>query len=376
MRAVPPDSSRDSSTEAAARADFTQIRYAQCWEDADILLDGLAIRPGNVCLSIASAGDNSFSLLAHNPAKVIAIDLNPAQLACVWLRRAAYDCLEHSELLQLIGSTPCDHRGDLYQRCRRELPGTPRQFWDARPQLIAAGIGSGGKFERYFTLFRTRILPCVHTRARVERLLLGGSLAERQLFFDSKWNSWRWRLLFRLFFSRSVMGRFGRDPAFFKYVEGSVAARIFERSRHALTQLDPAGNPYLQWILIGRHTTALPHSLRPENFAGIRRNLDRLHIHLGSIEAYLTEHLDERIDRMNLSDIFEYMSDSNYCALLDLLVRHANPGARLAYWNMLVPRSRPESMAARLRPLDDLAGELFLKDKAFFYSRFVVEEVL
>ena len=43
---------------------------------------------------------------------------------------------------------------------------------------------------------------------------------------------------------------------------------------------------------------------------------------------------------------------------------------------MLVPRSRPESLAARLRPLTELATMLFGRDKAFFYSRFVVEEVV
>jgi S-adenosylmethionine-diacylglycerol 3-amino-3-carboxypropyl transferase len=43
---------------------------------------------------------------------------------------------------------------------------------------------------------------------------------------------------------------------------------------------------------------------------------------------------------------------------------------------MLVPRSRPDDMADRLRPLNELAGRLHLQDKAFFYSRFVVEEIV
>ena len=42
-------------TEIAARADFSIIRYAQCWEDADVLLAALDVQPGEVCLSIASA---------------------------------------------------------------------------------------------------------------------------------------------------------------------------------------------------------------------------------------------------------------------------------------------------------------------------------
>jgi len=69
---------------------FTILRYAQCWEDADILVDGLDVQPGDTCLSIASAGDNTLSLLTRAPARVIAIDLNPTQIAALELRVAAY----------------------------------------------------------------------------------------------------------------------------------------------------------------------------------------------------------------------------------------------------------------------------------------------
>jgi S-adenosylmethionine-diacylglycerol 3-amino-3-carboxypropyl transferase len=238
-------------------------------------------------------------------------------------------------------------------------------------------VGSAGKFERYFAAFRTRVLPWVHSRACVEALLAPGkSLEDRRDFYRRWWESWRWRLFFKIFFSRAVMGRFGRDPAFFRYVQGSVSRRILERSRHALSELAPAENPYLQWILTGRHTTALPHALRAENFDLIRKNLDRLDVQQCSIEEYLAAHPVLRFDHFNLSDIFEYMSEENYGSLLQLLVDHANPGARLLYWNMLVPRSRPESMADRLRPLHKLGAELLLRDKAFFYSRVVVEEVI
>ena len=364
-----------AATEAAERADFTRIRYAQCWEDADVLLDALAVREGDVCLSIASAGDNSFSLLTANPAKVVAVDLNPAQLHCCELRKAAYRELDHDELLQLIGSRPCEDRSFLYVQCREALPDDARQFWDSRPDLIAPGIGGVGKFEDYFAMFRTRVLPWLHSRKKVDQLLASKPLADRRTFYRQQWHTWRWRMMFKLFFSRRVMGRFGRDPAFFKYVEGSVGDRILARSAHALSELSPAENPYLQWILTGRHTTALPHALRPENFDTIRRNLDRIEFRLMSIEQYLAANPDVRIDRYNLSDIFEYMSPENYEKLLTLLVDRSTPGGRLAYWNMLVPRSRPDSLASRLTPLKELSERLLLQDKAFFYSRFVVEEV-
>src|SRR5436309_6336755 len=108
-------------SEVAGRADFSRVRYAQCWEDADILLEGLDVRPGDVCLSIASAGDNTLALLTRSPGRVIALDLSPAQLACLELRVAAYRVLSHPELLELIGSTPSRRRLLLYQRCRPQL---------------------------------------------------------------------------------------------------------------------------------------------------------------------------------------------------------------------------------------------------------------
>jgi S-adenosylmethionine-diacylglycerol 3-amino-3-carboxypropyl transferase len=361
--------------EIAARADFSGIRYAQCWEDADVLLEALDVRPGDVCLSIASAGDNTLALLSRSPGRVIALDLSPAQLACLELRVAAYRALSHPELLELLGSAPSRRRLHLYHRCRPLLGGPARAFWDAWPAEVAQGVGAAGKFERYFALFRQRILPLVHSRTRVRALLEGGSPCQRERFYATQWDTWRWRLMFHLFFSRFALGRLGRDPSFFAYVRGGVAGRILERTRHALTALDPAANPYLQWILAGRHTRALPFALRPENFEPIRANLDRLEWQARALEDFLPTLGAGTIDRFNLSDIFEYMSEANYHHLLKQLADCGRRGARLAYWNMLVPRRRPDSLAERLRSLPDLARKLHQQDKAFFYSDFVVEEV-
>jgi S-adenosylmethionine-diacylglycerol 3-amino-3-carboxypropyl transferase len=365
------------STEAAQRADFSRLRYAQVWEDADVLLAALEVQPADTVVSIAAAGDNALALLGAGAARVVALDLNPAQLACLALRVAAYRELAHAELLELIGSRPSARREALYRRCRPALDASARAFWDAQGAAIAAGIGGAGKFEDYFRLFRTRVLPLVHRRATVAALLRGGTPEARARFYRERWDTWRWRLLFRVFFSRFVMGRLGRDPAFFKYVEGSVANRILARTRHALTALDPADNPYLHWILTGTHGAALPWALRAENFEKIRGRLDRLEWHALTLEAFLARERGSGavVDKFNLSDIFEYMSPANTAALLEGMADASRPGGRLVYWNMLAPRRRPESLAHRLRPRDDLAAPLLARDRAFFYSALVVEEV-
>jgi S-adenosylmethionine-diacylglycerol 3-amino-3-carboxypropyl transferase len=372
-----PAPARHVGSEADAHADFRSIiRYAQCWEDADILMKGLDIQPGNVCLSIASAGDNSLSMLVHDPSRVVAVDLNPAQLAALELRVAAYRVLEHPELLELTGSRSSARRAALYTRCRPSLSADARRFWDARSAEIERGIGAAGKFERYFEIFRTRVLPLVHRRRKVEQLMVHRAPDERLRWYEREWNTWMWRTLFRIFFSPTVLGRLGRDPSFFRYVEGSVADHLLGRARHALAVLDPAANPYLVWILTGTHREVLPHALRAEHFDTIRANLDRLEWHCASIESVFDRGIIERVDRVNLSDIFEYMSPENATTLFERLADQSAPRARLAYWNMMVPRHGARYLPQRLRQLSELSRELFLADKTFFYRDFVVDEVI
>jgi S-adenosylmethionine-diacylglycerol 3-amino-3-carboxypropyl transferase len=361
-------------SEVASKSDFDFIRYAQCWEDADVLLEALQIRPNHTCLSIASAGDNAIAMAAQGPQRVIALDLSAAQLACLELRVVAYRVLEHAELLELYGSRESTRRGELFRRCRAELSPAVRDFWDDRPADIDAGFAARGKFEHYFALFRRFVLPLVHGPRTCGRLLKAGSEADRIAFYDRVWNSWRWRLLFRLFFSKRVMGRLGRDPRFFDYVDGPIGDGLLERSRHALTVLDPSENPYLTWIITGRHGAALPYALRPENFAAVRAGLDRLEWRCASIETFLDAYEGAPFDRLNLSDIFEYMSEENYRNLLGRILRRSAPGARLAYWNMMAPRHRPPEMGEILHPLTELADALHARDKAFFYRAFVLEE--
>jgi S-adenosylmethionine-diacylglycerol 3-amino-3-carboxypropyl transferase len=165
---------------------------------------------------------------------------------------------------------------------------------------------------------------------------------------------------------------------FFKYVEGSVADQILARTRHALVELDPARNPYLHWILNGTHGADLPEALEEANFERIRDALSdgRFEVAECALEAWLERYPDRRYDAFNLSDIFEYMSGENTRVLLDKIIDSSSTGARLAYWNMLAPRSRPADLAPRLKSCAEEAAALFHEDRAFFYSRFVVEEVL
>ena len=171
------------------------------------------------------------------------------------------------------------------------------------------------------------------------------------------------------------MGHLGRDPRFFKYAEGSVGDHILELIRHALVDQDPSDNPYLHWIMRRRYGDALPHALRPENFERIRSNLGRLEWERTDLASYLEAAPSRSIDRFNLSDVFEYISAEETERIFDLIVDKGRSSGRLAYWNVLAPRSRPERLAESIRPLPELSAELYAANRTFFYSAFIVEEL-
>jgi len=364
------------STEISKKASFDRIRYAQCWEDADVLLEAAEIAPTDTCLSIASAGDNALALVGAGAKKVIATDLSAAQIACLELRVAAYRELTHTEFLELVGQNEASNRIDHYLRCRDHLSPEARSFWDSKQHLINQGIARVGKFERYLNLFRRFLLPLTQRSQTVSQLFTLDTEQQRQVLYDAKWNNRRWRFLCFLFFGRASLGRFGRDPSFTQFADESVWSSLQRRLPQALVVQQPGANPYLQWILKGRFETRLPWSWREENYAKIRSNIDALEWRCDSIESVLAGLPDNSLDHCNLSDIFEYMSQPAYEKLLDEFIRVGATGCRLVYWNVVVHRSRPDRLASSLTALRKLSKSLHAKDNAFFYRDLVIEEVV
>jgi S-adenosylmethionine-diacylglycerol 3-amino-3-carboxypropyl transferase len=365
----------------ADRPVFQRILYAQAWEDPGVLCDALEPGPGDHVLSIAAAGDNSLALLLAGAGEVTALDLSLPQTALCELKVQGIRKLEYEEFLVLLGlrDSPGDPQS-MYRAVRDGLSADARGWWDAHADVLSAGALAAGKFERYFKLFRTRVLPWVHSRRRSERLLGHEDVAEQARWFDRHWDTFRWRLVFRMFFSERVLARRGRDASFFEHVEGgSVSARFLARTRRCMTTLPAASNWFLEWILTGRYRDldrAHPY-LGREGFRRLKeeRLTDRLHLRLDEIERFLPSVGQKGFSRFNLSDIFEYMDPEASARVYEAVVAASSDGARVAYWNLLVPRSAPASLAGRVEALTEKAEELHARDKVWFYERFVLETV-
>lgn len=354
------------------QADFSILRYSNCWEDADILLEGLGPREGSRILSVASAGDNSFSFLVSKPEMVVAVDVNKIQLYLVALKKATIQALSHDETLAFLGFRKSEDRVFLFKKISSLLDAESCAYWEKNLNLIEEGIIHQGKFERYFQLFCHKILPWIHSRKTTELLLTPKSLAAQNDFYHNHWNTWRWRLLFKIFFGKYIMGKYGRAPEFLKEVKIAVAPYIFKKAEAQLQSLSAQSNYILRYNLLADFGNVLPHYLQLENFKLIKSNIQRLQIRQGFIENMDGEF--GKFDCMNLSNIFEYMNQETFRKSAGKLIRLCKPNGKMAYWNLMVPRIMSGIFPEEINFLEDLSLRLSAKDKGFFYKQFIVEQ--
>lgn len=354
------------------RAKFDFVRYSNCWEDPLLLLG--ALPEGAKCLSIASAGDNSFMLLSGGARSVTAFDLNPVQLALCELKKAAIYALSYEELIAFLGfaAMPGEWRLAAYRdKLRPIMPSYAAALCDARPGPIAAGVVDCGKFESYFRIFSRRVLPLAHSKREVAEIFTPRTPEGRADFFDKVWANLRYRLLFKLFFNRFVMGRLGRDPEFFRYVDKMVISKeIWGRAERAMKDLTTEDNPYMRYVFTGSFSPVLPDYVLPGNYGIIRERLDRIRFVKATPDELAGGEGD--FDFFNLSDIFEYMGRDVFEETARTLRHLASPGAVFAYYNMLLPRDLTEAVPG-LEPRAALADRLFARNRAFFYGAYHVD---
>ena len=159
-----------------------------------------------------------------------------------------------------------------------------------------------------------------------------------------------------LLFDKAFFAQLGSKFSFGKHFEGRI--------RFGLTEIEsPLANPFISYMMLGSFgdPNSLPLYLHKENYELIRSRLDRVTIINASCEEYFSTLPDNRITHFNFTNIFEWIPMDAFEDLLRETARVAKPGAILTYRNLLVPRSRPDSLSELIEQDTALAKKLALQ---------------
>ena len=345
-----------------------RLMFTQSWEDPACDIAALRPQPGETMFAVTSGGDNVLEFLLCDPARLIAVDLNPTQTYLLELKMAAFREISYEEMLHLLGVRSTQTSRELYDQLKNALTDEARAYWSANLSLLDKGLLTRGGFERYFALLR-RILKVVVGRKRME-MLFDLTPDQQREFYEREWKTRRYELFLRVICSKWVLSK-RLDPSWFEHAQvDSFGQHFTGMANHVFAELPARSNYFLAQILLGRYVDEeqLPKYLRSENFSIIRDRLDRIEIRTQDVGDALADLSDQSIDTFALSNVFEYSSPELFERSKRSLARVAKPGARLSLRNLLAPRilsDDPTFVVDR-----ELSKHLQKADRGFIYSRF------
>lgn len=318
------------------------ILFSACNEDTRSELQAFGTLEGKHAFCVTSGGGRVLSLLLSGPAKITAVDLNPAQNALLELKMAAMRRLDHGGFLEFLGVRESRRRTAVYEGLRPFLSEPAKAFFDRHWASIENGVLYQGKLEKYLQL--------VANLLRLARPLGLGTLVscetlEEQRRFLERLETPFWRFAATTVCRRSVLSRLSGDPGFFRYLPAELELhevlydRIHDYMRHSLVR----DNPVLQLALHGRYVweAALPPYLNASTYDPARAALQRTHIDVvtGTVHEVLSERRALGFDAFSLSDISSYMDSERHHSLFEEVLAAARPGATICSRANILHRS-------------------------------------
>jgi S-adenosylmethionine-diacylglycerol 3-amino-3-carboxypropyl transferase len=370
---------------------FKGLVYPQIWEDPDVDLTALALRPGARMIAIASGGCNVLSYLTADPRELIAVDLNRAHVALTKLKLAAVRQLPtYDAFYRFFGEADEKSNVAAYKRFVRDaVDAETRRYWEGRDVLGRRRITL---FSR--DLYRHGLLGYFIGAAHLVARLYGidprdmvwtRTLDEQKSFFE--------RSLAPLFDKRIVrwatskklsLYGLGIPPAQYEALAaagGGHMATVLKQRLERLASGFPLSENYFAWQAFGRGYGAgmagpLPPYLRREHFETIRARADRVRVVNASLTDELAEAEPQSLDAYVLLDAQDWMTDAQLTALWSEITRTAAPGARVVFRTAAEPSLLPgrvdEAILDRWSYETGLSRELGDRDRSAIYGGFHV----
>jgi len=368
---------------------FKGLVYPQIWEDPDVDLKALQLRPGARIVTIASGGCNVLSYLTADPSEILAVDLNRAHVALTTLKlTAARRLLSYDSFYAFFGEA--DSRANLaaYRSLLRpELDAETRRYWEGRDMFARQRV----------TLFKRDIyrhgllgtfIGTAHLVARLyganpRKMIEARSLEEQERFFEATLAPLFDKTLGRWLTSKktSLYG-LGIPPAQYEALAlaggGDMAEVLRGRLKRLACDFSLSDN-YFAWQAFGRGYAAsgagpLPPYLDRRNFDDIRARAGRVRVIRSAITEALHKESEASIDACVLLDAQDWMTDAQLNALWQAITRAARPGARVVFRTAAEPTLLPgrveERLLSRWTYDADTSRTLGAEDRSSIYGGF------
>src|SRR5690242_12711160 len=337
-----PATSRRGALERLFTLMFQGFVYNQIWEDPEVDLAALELKPHHRVLTIASGGCNVLNYLAADPAKIVAVDLNPNHVALTKLKLSALRNLpSYEEFFRFFGQANDRANRAAYDDFLSErLDKTTRRYWEKHVPLRGRRINMFARnLYRYGLL--GRFIGVLHALARLNGKQLGGILAardirEQRMFFDRNIAPLFDSRLVR-FLSRMPVSYYGLGIPPAQYDElvasapdGNPVTTLRARVERLACDFPIAEN-YFAWQAFSRgydlkHRMAVPPYLRRENYDAIKSRLDRVEVHHASMTDFLRDQAARSLHRYVLLDAQDWMTADQITRLWTEIDRTAVEG--------------------------------------------------
>jgi S-adenosylmethionine-diacylglycerol 3-amino-3-carboxypropyl transferase len=344
------------------------------WEDPNLLFESIPQSEKLNILSIGSAGCNCLSLLLLPDSRVTAVDLSTPQIHLINLKIAAIKSLTRHQYLHFFGYVDYnENRLEFYNKLKALLPKESIDYWNNNTDLLKEGIIHKGKLESYFKVFFEKAIKSIFSNDELSFLLDNKDLEKQSQVVFAHQNEIE--SFMSSFFNKKDLAQKARSEAQFRFVkeERPIEFYLIERTLKALNKHLISENPYLYYIFNGKFSLkVLPDHLSKENFQLLKDKIDNLTVLNSDLES-LCQKSTEKFNFFNLSDIFEYMSEEHFEALLEKLSQMSKEGATIGYWSLFVDR-KPQNKNKWIR-MKNLSEKLYKKDRVWFYKDYSVLEL-
>lgn len=344
----------------------SELGYARVHEDPALemtLVEVLARelgRPLRVAV-VASGGCTALTLLSsEHVARVDAIDLNPAQLHLVELKRAAIESLNLEQQGVLFGAhDDTEERWRLYELVRERLPAHAREHWDLRQAEVGFGVARVARFERL----------CQELADAFEQEGLDPMRRPSEALGHPAWRS----IFGRVFDGSRLASSFGTAAVAYSS-ELPMSAHFSQRIAEALRRTSSSNSNYLLAQVFPNGVSSEPPCMHAGLQARMKINgMDRLHLHRGPLLGCLSE-LSEAapFDLVQTSDVTDWLPQTERNALVRAAKESLAPGGALLARRMNGD-GELASLIGKHLDVDAAMSAAFLeRERSFLYREVVV----